>query len=94
MLEIDSSLGSQKPEVSLYANFEPPYQSRSDLQDVEPLPSLEQESSLSTSLSAGIAPYTSSAEDVTEDVLVLTHTPLLVTYVNLRWVKTLGIPGS
>jgi len=39
--ENDSSLGTPKPEVNLYDDFEPSYQSMSNLQDVEPLPSLE-----------------------------------------------------
>jgi len=38
----DSSLGSPKPEVSLYDDFEPSSQSMSNLQDVQPFPSLEQ----------------------------------------------------
>jgi len=37
----DSSIGSPKPGVTLYDDFEPSYQSRSNLQDVEPLPRLE-----------------------------------------------------
>ena len=86
------SLGSPKLEISLYDDFEPFYLARSNLNDDMPLPSLEQESSLPTSLSPNITAHTSSAEDVTEDVLVYTDPlPLLVTYVNLRRVKTLGI---
>jgi len=48
--EPNSSLGFPKIEVSLYDDFESTYQSRSNLQDAEPLPSLEQESSLSVSI--------------------------------------------
>ena len=55
-----SSLGSPKPKVSLYDVFEPYYQSRSNLQDDTHFSSLEQESSLPTSLSPDIAPHTSS----------------------------------
>jgi len=37
----DSSLGYPKPKVSLCDDFEPSYQSRYNLHDVMPLPSLE-----------------------------------------------------
>ena len=38
--EPDSSLGSSKPEVSLYDDFEPPYLARPNLDNNMPLPSL------------------------------------------------------
>jgi len=78
--ETDSSLGSPKPEVSLYDDFEPCYQSRSNLQDFEPLPSVEQVSSLCTSLSHDIAPHNSSLKDVTKDVLVYADSPAPFNY--------------
>ena len=45
------------------------------MQDVEPLTSLEQESSFPTSLSPDIAPHTSSPKDVTKDILVYANPP-------------------
>ena len=69
------SLGSPKLEISLYDDFEPFYLARSNLNDDMPLPSLEQDSSLPTSLSPDIASHTSLPKDVTEDVLVYTNSP-------------------
>ena len=68
--EPDSSLGSPKPEVSLYDDFEPLYSSRPNLNNDMPLPSVEQEGDFLTSLSQDLAPHTSSPTDITEDVLV------------------------
>ena len=39
--ELDSSLGSPKPEVSLYDDFEPSYLSHPNLNNDMPLPSVE-----------------------------------------------------
>ena len=38
--ELDSSLGSPKPDISLYDNFEPSYSARPDLNEDMYLPSL------------------------------------------------------
>jgi len=73
--ETNSSLGSPNSEVSLYDDFEPSYQSRFNLQDDEPFPSLEQENRLPTSPSPDIAPHTSSSKDITEGVLVFVTPP-------------------
>jgi len=64
------SLGSPKPEVSLYDDFEPSYLARPNLNDDMPLPSLEQESDLPLSLSPDLAPEFSTPTDATEDFLV------------------------
>jgi len=73
--EPDSSLGSPKPEVSLYDDFKPSYVVRRNLNEDMPLPSLERESDTHTSLSADLVPHTSSPKDVTEDVLVYANPP-------------------
>ena len=73
--ESDSSLGSPKPAVSLYDDFEPSYQSRPNLHDVLPLPSLERQSDLPMSLPPNLAPHTSSHTDVTDDVLIYADPP-------------------
>jgi len=71
--ESDSSLGSPKPAVSLYDDFEPSYQSRPNLHDDLSLPSLEKESNLPVSLPLDLAPHTTYHMDVIENVLVPTH---------------------
>ena len=68
--EPDSSLGSHKPEVSLYDDFEQSYQSIPHLHADLSLPSLEKESNLPVSLSPDLAPHSNSQKDVTDDVLV------------------------
>ena len=73
--EFDSSLGSLKPVVSLYDDFEPSYQSRPNLYDDMLLPSLDQENDIPVSLSPNLAPHTSSHTDVIDDVLVSTDRP-------------------
>ena len=73
--EIDSTLGFPTPKVILYDDFEPSYQFRSNLQDVIPLPSLEQESDLRISLSQDLASHSSSPKDVTEDILIFVDPP-------------------
>jgi len=55
----DSSLGSPKPEVSFFDDFDPSYLARPNLNDDMPLPSLEQENDLTTSLSPDLAPHAS-----------------------------------
>ena len=65
--EIDSSLGSPKPDIDLCDVFEPSYSTRPDLNENMCLPSLEQESDLPKSLSSDLAPCTSSLENVTNE---------------------------
>ena len=55
--ESDSSLGSPKPEVSLFNDFEPSCLPRPSLHDAQPLPSLEQEDDPPMSLSPALAPH-------------------------------------
>lgn len=64
------SLGSSKPEVSLYDDFELSCFTRPDLHDDMPLPSLEPDSDLPMSVSQDLSPHTSSPKGITEDVLV------------------------
>ena len=54
--EIDSSLGSPKPDISLYDDFEPSYSTRTDLNQDMYLPSLDQESDIHISPSPDLAP--------------------------------------
>ena len=68
--ESDSSLGSSKPVVALYDDFEPSYLARSNLNEEMPSPSQEQESSLPTPLSPTLALEFRSPTDVIEDTLV------------------------
>ena len=65
--EIDSSLGSPKPDIDLCGDFEPSYSTRPDLNENMCWPSLEQESDLPKSLSSDLAPCTSSPENVTDE---------------------------
>ena len=53
--EIDSSLGSPKPDINLYDDFTP-YSTRPDLNKNMCSPSLEQESDLPKSLATDLAP--------------------------------------
>jgi len=71
----DFSLGSPKPEVSLYDDFESSYLTRPNLNDAMCLASLEKESDLSLSLSYDLAPEFSSLKDATNDFLVSTVPP-------------------
>jgi len=73
--EIDSSLGSPKPDIRHYDDFEPSYSARLDSNEHMCLPNLEQESDLPTSLSSDLASLTSSPKDVTEDILVYVDLP-------------------
>jgi len=73
--EINASLGSPKLDISLYDDFEPSYSARPELNENMPLPNLELESDLPTSLSSDLASYTSSPKDVTEDILVYVDLP-------------------
>lgn len=75
--ESDSSLGSPKPAVSLFDDFEPSYRSRPHLHDDLSLPSLEKENNLPVSLSSDLAPHTSSHTDVINNVLVSTSPPTI-----------------
>jgi len=54
--EIDSSLGSPKPDISFYDDFEPSYSTRTDLNEDMYFPSLDQESDLPMSLSPDLRP--------------------------------------
>jgi len=65
--EIDSSLGSRKPNIRLYDDFKPSYSVRPDLNEHMCLPNLEQQSDLSMPLSSDLASLTSSPKYVTED---------------------------
>jgi len=73
--ELDFSLGSPNSKVSLYDDFDPSYLARPNLHDNMPFLILKQESDLAMSLSANLAPYTSSHKDVTKDVLVFVDPP-------------------
>jgi len=73
--ELYSSLGSPKPDVSPYDNFEPFRSARPDLNENMPLPNPEQESDLPKSLSIDLASLTSSPKDVIEDILVYVYLP-------------------
>ena len=55
----DSSLGSPKPEVSLYDDFESSYLTRLDMNNDMPLPSVEYEGGFLTSLSQDLALHSS-----------------------------------
>jgi len=57
--EPDSSLGSSKPEVSLYDDFESSYLTRLDMNNDMPLPSVEYEGGFLTSLSQDLALHSS-----------------------------------
>jgi len=76
--EPESNLGSSKPEVSLYNDFEPSYLSRPNLNEEMPLPSLDQEKDFPNYLSSDLAPHISSPNDITGDILVsaIPHTTL------------------
>jgi len=63
--------------MSLYNDLKPSCLARSNLNDDMPLPSLEQESSIPTSLSQDLAPHTSSAKGITKDVVVSSNPPAL-----------------
>ena len=65
--EIDSSLGSPKPDISLYEDFAPSYSARPDLKESMPLPNLEQENDLPKSLSTDFTPLTSSPKGITDE---------------------------
>jgi len=75
---IDSSLGSSKPDISLYDDFEPSYSARPDLNEDMYLPSLDQESDLAMSLSLDLASCTSSPKGITADVLVSADPPTML----------------
>jgi len=83
--ESDSSLGSPKPEISLYDDFEPFYLGRPDLHDVMSFPSLEREDDLPMSLSPNFAPEPSLSKEVTKDVPIFpSHLPFLPNLLSLR----------
>jgi len=74
--EPDSSLGSRKPDISLYDDFESPYSARPDLtKDMYSL-SLDQESYLPMSLSPDLVPRTSSPKGIIDDVLISADPPI------------------
>jgi len=73
--EIDSSLESPKPDISLYDDFEPSYSARPDLNENMCLPNLEQESHLPTFISFDLASLTSTPKNVIEDILVYVNLP-------------------
>ena len=73
--ELDSSLGSPKPDISLYNDFEPSYSARPNLNEDIYLPSLDQDSDLPISLSPDLASRISSPKGITDDVLVFTDPP-------------------
>jgi len=73
--ELDSSLVSPKPDISLYDDFEPSYSARPDLTEDMYLPSLDQESDFPMCLSSDLAPYTNSPKGITDDVLVSADPP-------------------
>jgi len=75
-IEIDSSLGSPKLDISLYDDFEPSYSAaRPDLNENMSLPSLEQENDLRKSLLTDLAPCIGSTDNVIEDILVYVDIP-------------------
>jgi len=53
--ETDSSLGSPKPKINFYDDFEPNYLSKSNLHDNMPLPDLKQKNDFLKSLSHDFA---------------------------------------
>jgi len=73
-------LGSPKPEVSLHNDFELSYLARPNVNDVVPLPSLEQESDSPLSLSPDLEPVPSSDKDITDDVLIYADPPVPFNY--------------
>jgi len=68
--EINASLGSPTLDISLYDDFEPSYSYKSNSNEHMPLPNLELERDLPTSLSTDLASCTNSLKDVAEDILV------------------------
>jgi len=78
--ELDSSFGSPKPELSLYDDFDPFYVARPNLKEDMPLPSLEPQSDIPTSLSQDLAPHTSLPKDATDDILISFDPPALFYY--------------
>jgi len=68
--ELDSNLGSPKPDISFYDDFKLSYSARPNLNEDMSLPSLDQESDLPISLSPDFASRTSSPKGITNDVLV------------------------
>ena len=73
--EIDSNLGSPKPDIDLCDDSEPSSSTRPDLNENMCLPSLEQESDIPQSLSIDLAPCPNSPKGVTDDVLVSVDLP-------------------
>ena len=90
LLKSHSNLGSPKPEVSLYNNFDHSYLARPNFNDDMPLSSLEQRSDLLTFLSQDLAPHASSPKDITDDILIsFVPATTLMTFVSFKRVKTL-----
>ena len=73
--EIDSSLGSSKPDISLFDEFEPAYSARPYLNEAMNLPSPDQECDVPMSLSPDLAPCSSSPKGITDDVVVSADPP-------------------
>jgi len=73
--EPDSSLGSPKPGVSLYDDFETSYFARPPLNEEIPFPSPDLESDFLLSLSPTLAPEFISPTNVIEDVLAFADAP-------------------
>ena len=75
--ELDYSLGSPKPNIGLYDDFEHSYSATPDLNEHMCLSNLEQESDVPTSLSLDLAPCTCSPKDVVEDILAFFDLPTI-----------------
>ena len=73
--ELDYSLGSSKPNITLYDDFKPSYYAMPDLNEGMHLSSLDQESDFPLSLSPDLAPCISSPKGITDDVLVSIDSP-------------------
>ena len=73
--EIDASLGSPKPDISFYDDFEPSYSAQPDLNEDMYLSSLDQERDALMSLSPDLAPHTSSPKGIIDDILVFANPP-------------------